>query len=141
MAKARFLKTIQKNIPFVNLSTSFIFLALIFIVSIILFFIVNKSIEGLSNSITSLENDKKKKIVYFYMNGCGHCKDFSPTWDKFVKISPISTYKFESNDAKTLIKKYNVSGFPTIVLLDEKNNLIKTFNGERTVDALKQFVT
>ena len=44
MAKAEILKTIKKNIPFVNLSTTFIFLALIFILSIISFFIFNKHI-------------------------------------------------------------------------------------------------
>ena len=42
MAKAEFLRTIKKNIPFVNLSTTFIFLAIIFILSIVAFFIFNK---------------------------------------------------------------------------------------------------
>jgi hypothetical protein len=44
MAKAEFLRTIKKNIPFVNLSTTFIFLAIIFLISIISFFIFNKHI-------------------------------------------------------------------------------------------------
>ena len=44
MAKAEFLRTIKKNIPFVNLSTTFIFLAIIFLISIISFFIFNKNI-------------------------------------------------------------------------------------------------
>ena len=147
MAKARFLKTIQKNIPFVNLSTSFIYLALIFVLSIVAFFFFNKSVENLGNfgsfgnDVSKLQNDKsEKKIVYFYMEVCGHCKEFTPTWDKFKQTSPIPTYKIESKGADTMLQKYNISGFPTIVLLDSKNDLIKTLNGERTLESLNAFV-
>ena len=68
MAKVRILKTIQKNIPFVNLSTSFIYLALIFILSIVAFFFFNKSVENLGNfgsfgnDVSKLQNDKSEKI-------------------------------------------------------------------------------
>lgn len=44
MAKAEFLRTIKKNIPFVNLSTTFIFLAILFMLSIVLFFVFDKHI-------------------------------------------------------------------------------------------------
>ena len=147
MAKVRILKTIQKNIPFVNLSTSFIYLAIIFILSIVAFFFFNKSVENLGNfgsfgnDVSKLQNDKsEKKIVYFYMEGCGHCQEFAPTWDKFKATSPIPTYKIESKGADTMLQKYNISGFPTIVLLDSKNELIKTLNGERTLEGLNAFV-
>jgi len=147
MAKVRILKTIQKNIPFVNLSTSFIYLALIFVLSIVAFFFFNKSVENLGNfgsfgnDVSRLQNDKsEKKIVYFYMEGCGHCKEFAPTWDKFIKTSPIPTYKIESKGSDSMLQKYNISGFPTIVLLDSKNELIKTLNGERTLEGLNAFI-
>jgi thioredoxin-related protein len=39
-----------------------------------------------------------------------------------------------------MLQKYNISGFPTIVLLDSKNDLIKTLNGERTLESLNAFV-
>ena len=52
MAKSGFIKTIQKNSPFKNLSTAFITLALLFIVSIILYFVFNKyTIEGFDKKI------------------------------------------------------------------------------------------
>ena len=56
MAKSGFVKTIQKNSPFKNLSTTFITLALLFIVSIILYFVFNKhSLENLDNNHTIIE--------------------------------------------------------------------------------------
>ena len=61
MAKAEFLRTIKKNIPFVNLSTTFIFLAIIFLISIVSFFMFNKHIvENMVN--------KKQKPEKFTMN-------------------------------------------------------------------------
>ena len=26
-----------------------------------------------------------KELVYFHMNECGHCKKFTPEWEKFVQ--------------------------------------------------------
>ena len=58
MAKSGFIKTIQKNSPFKNLSTAFITLALLFIVSIILYFVFNKhSLENLDNNTTIIEGE------------------------------------------------------------------------------------
>jgi predicted PurR-regulated permease PerM len=50
MTKGGLIKTIQKNIPFKKLSTTFISLAILFILSIVLYFIFNKYIvEGNQN--------------------------------------------------------------------------------------------
>jgi len=57
MAKAEFLRTIKKNIPFVNLSTTFIFLAIIFLISIISFFIFNKHIV---ENLAAMPDSKKQ---------------------------------------------------------------------------------
>jgi hypothetical protein len=71
MAKGGLIKTIQKNIPFKKLSTTFISLAILFILSIVLYFIFNKYIvegnqnmtdplAGLNNAINGIKNDSAK---------------------------------------------------------------------------------
>lgn len=51
MVKAGFIKSIQKNTPFKKLSTSFISLAMLFILSIVLYFVFNKQFrEGIKNN-------------------------------------------------------------------------------------------
>jgi len=82
----------------------------------------------------------KNKIVYAYMNGCPHCDDAMPEWDKFVKTTKVvDTEKIESNDDKEFMKKMGVEGFPTFLLLDSKGNKLKEYSGERTSKALEKF--
>jgi len=58
MVKAGFIKSIQKNTPFKKLSTSFISLAMIFILSIVLYFVFNKQFR---EGNTGMKKDGMKK--------------------------------------------------------------------------------
>ena len=80
------------------------------------------------------------KMIYFYMDGCGHCVKFAPTWEKFVKEyqGDIKLEKYDRADAGDKITLYGVSGFPTIILVD-KNGKHKDFDGDRTVAGLTKF--
>jgi thioredoxin-related protein len=97
------------------------------------------NIENFGNN-GNIENDRRKKVVYFFMNGCPHCVSFSTTWDDFKQTSPLPTYKIESNEAGKMINKYNISGFPTILLLDENNNKLKELEGDRTLAGLNALI-
>lgn len=90
-------------------------------------------LEGLENPTNA---------IYFHMNGCGHCKNFTPVWEEFSNNykGPVQLKKMERLEAgDDLLKKYKVEGFPTVVKIDEKGNY-ETFNGERTIDGLKKFI-
>ena len=82
-----------------------------------------------------------KELIYFYMNGCGHCKTFSPVWDEFVNnyTGTLKLNKYETKEAGGLIQKYGIQGFPTVILIDEQGNK-KEFEGDRTVQGLEAFV-
>ena len=131
------LNTLKKLLSFKKPYESLVFLGalVLVIVTLLYLFKINFGIEN-------FENEKSKKLVYFYMNGCGHCEKFSPIWEKFSNNnkSSIKTYKLERTEAGDKIKKYDVKGFPTILLLGENNEKIKEYDGSRTEDALIQFV-
>ena len=93
-------------------------------------------------NVENFENTSdRRKVVYFYMNGCGHCNSFSHTWDEFVKDCPISTAKIESSDIdEAEMKKYAISGFPTIVLVDENDNKLKELQ-DRTIEGLNDLIS
>ena len=96
-----------------------------------------------SNYLSSyLENfGNPKELVYFHMNGCGHCKKFTPTWNSFSQgyNGDIKLKKLERSEAGDLLQKYEIKGFPTVLLIDEQGNK-KEFQGERTVEGLKNFI-
>jgi thiol-disulfide isomerase/thioredoxin len=99
--------------------------------------------ENFENAnIDSMNKDNSTKLVYFYMNGCGHCKNFTPIWDEFCSAnsSSIKTYKFEQSQVQEQITSYSISGFPTILLLDENNAKIDEYSGQRTVEGLTSYV-
>ena len=75
------------------------------------------------------------------MNGCPHCVNMMPEWDKFAKLNPGVTEKHEASDAQELTKKLKITGFPTIMLLDKQNNKVKAYDGGRTAAEFKAFIT
>lgn len=78
--------------------------------------------------------------TYYYMNNCGHCTKFTPEWDSFNKSynGPIKLRKVEMNDAGDDLEKYNVKGFPTVIMIDEEGS-VKEYDGPRTSDGLNNF--
>ena len=141
------INTLKKIFSFKKPFESLVFLGalLLVVLTMLYLFKINFGIEnfGIENfGIENFENEKSKKLVYFYMKGCSHCEKFSPIWDEFSNNnkSSIKTYKLERTLAGDKINKYEVKGFPTILLLGENNEKIKEYDGDRTVDSLTQFV-
>ena len=86
--------------------------------------------------------DGQKTLLLCYMNGCGHCDKLMPDWDKFARENKtdILTKKVEVGEDSSLMKKYNVEGFPTILLLGSNGKKLDTYDGPRTLSGLKSYV-
>ena len=92
------------------------------------------SIEGLS------PNSGKKKIVYCYMDGCPHCDKAMPAWEEFSSSTEVvDTAKIESKKDPEFMKKMEVQGFPTFLLLDAGGIKIKEYEGDRSSADLEKF--
>ena len=101
----------------------------------------------INNENFTNDNDMNKKpieIYYFNAPWCGHCRNFSTTWQNFkdhVMISDkhdlikIKDVNCEDKDINELCKKYKVEGYPTIIF-DILNEPI-SYDGPRTFDGLK----
>lgn len=85
----------------------------------------------------------KKNFVYCYMNGCPHCETATPEWDKFVKGYSNNKYvnlaKVESREDPTFMRKHNVVGFPTFMVIDENGNKQREYHGKRTLAGFVDF--
>jgi thioredoxin-related protein len=82
-------------------------------------------------------------LALFKMEGCSHCVAFRDTWatlDGLISTQfggTVSTKTYDSQDEET--NKYNVSGFPTIMLLKSDGTSLK-YEGNRTTDDILNFV-
>jgi thiol:disulfide interchange protein len=96
-----------------------------------------------------VEGVRENTMYFFRANWCGHCQRFKPTWDKFVDTctsseehqnTEIVELDVDQPDAKPLLKKYNVTGFPTIIMVNHNTQEKRVFQDERTEEALLKFI-
>ena len=98
---------------------------------------------GMANEAFS-DPKHSDKVIFLFMNGCGWCTKFEPTWEEFSKDAApklgVETFKFERSEegAKEYMK--HVEGFPTILFVNGATGKVSVFDGERTVEGLTAFV-
>lgn len=86
--------------------------------------------------------NEPRMLIYFSMNGCGHCQAFNPEWDELVaKVAKdelmkgkITLLKLDAEDAR----KYGVDRFPTVMYVKGEEKV--EYEGERTAAALSEFI-
>tara|TARA_B100000963_G_scaffold348556_2_gene356327 strand:- start:6964 stop:7389 length:426 start_codon:yes stop_codon:yes gene_type:complete len=84
----------------------------------------------------------KKTFVFFKMNGCPHCEKMQGEWNKFVRNnrSGVATKELEASANQALAEKYNVQGYPTLLLVNG-DKVLATYDGERKAEAFESFVS
>ena len=88
--------------------------------------------------------DGGQELVLIHMDGCGHCTKFMPEWEaaSAANTTNIGMRAVERSEADgpELTKKFDVNGFPTVLLIGsgEKKD---TYKGERTKDGLLQYLS
>ena len=104
-----------------------LFMALIIILSVIYFTHITYKSYKLSNE--SMDNKvNNADLYYFYANWCPHCKkakedmeniknnfDGKTINDYIVRVRYVDCSN-DSQDSKLLMSKYNVQGYPTVIM-------------------------
>ena len=64
------------------------------------------------------------------MNECSHCSNFSRTWDKFIQsyVGNVVFNKIDVIDANEDLAKYDIVGFPTVVIIDHDDKFEHFYN-------------
>lgn len=119
-----------------------IHVALVVIVVLVLKAILEALHLDFWNKMHNMEGmENKKEMVLLHWKDCGHCKKMMPEWDKFQSKNKtnVNVRKVEKDEDPALMKKHKVQGYPTILLLDEKGNKVKSYDGDRTAAAFEKF--
>jgi len=99
----------------------------------------------LLKSITneSFDYNPHKELIFFSMPGCGHCKNFKPTWDLLLKnygnIKDIELIEVSSNEKPDLVELFEVDGFPTILYVKD-NKKVSEYKGDRSYEDLVKYM-
>ena len=143
------MKYFSKLLTKKNMKSLMIISVLLFSMMIIGIF-YNKYIEGFETSPSNFDTEfvSGKKLVLFYADWCGHCKDFKPVWDEVANTSNTGSEKKlisvnvggDSTEESKLKRDYNVEGFPTIILIDKTNNSKEVYEGGRDKNSLQTYV-
>ena len=98
-------------------------LLVVLMIGVLLYFYSNNLRESFVNDDKDFGTGKK--LVLFYADWCGHCKSIHSDWDKAAKKSKNKKIQMakvncgdESEEHSKIVKKYGVSGYPTIKLLN-----------------------
>jgi thiol-disulfide isomerase/thioredoxin len=80
----------------------------------------------------------------FHVDWCGHCRDAKPEFTKLLDLNNVGNkpVRFElvnAEENKELAADNGVQSYPTFVL-NMPSGAKKEYTGERTADAIKQFV-
>lgn len=107
-----------------------------------------------NNNLKKENSDDKKStrklhkhlssLILFYAEWCGHCKILMPIWDALYDKIPedkLNILKVSCVEKEKMCKsiKY-IEGYPTIIFVDSKNNKVKLYEGERTIENIISFI-
>tara|TARA_E500000331_G_C16650598_1_gene452686 strand:- start:18 stop:428 length:411 start_codon:yes stop_codon:yes gene_type:complete len=86
----------------------------------------------------------EKAFVLVHMTGCGHCDKLMPIWDEANKnnTSNIKMHKVEQSEnmGKELCEKHDIKSFPTMIVVDDNNEKVSEYQGERDKDSLLNYL-
>lgn len=91
-------------------------------------------------------NNRKARLIYVYMDGCGHCRAFDPVWTSFTRTyrkalqeAGVEPVRLRNDDRAA--DALSVHGYPTVVLISDLGDFSQTtFEGQRTGPGLASFV-
>lgn len=137
------LKSLKKLLSFKKGNTNNIVLC---IVTLALGFMLLQSLfKMMRHSHPTREGfEGQKELLLLHMEGCPHCVKLMPHWSAASKenksgIKMRAVERSEPGGAE-LSKKYGVSGYPTILLVGNNGNKIKSYSGNRNKAGLLDFM-
>ena len=79
------------------------------------------------------------RLLKFWAEWCQPCKKQSELLKDF-KDFPVESINVEEESNVEIVNKYGVRGLPTLILLDDNNEVVHTFSGLTTLNKIKEVI-
>ncbi|KAJ9686572.1 hypothetical protein PVL29_015449 [Vitis rotundifolia] len=103
---------------------------------------VSASVELTSSNFDELVlKSKDLWIVEFFAPWCGHCKKLAPQWKKAANNlkGKVKLGHVDCDSDKSLMSRFSVQGFPTILVFGADKDTPVPYEGARTASAIESF--
>ena len=77
-----------------------------------------------------------KKLILISADWCSACKSFKPTMEKISKT--ISTEFYDTSSSPDMVLKYGIKKIPTLILV-QNDNEIKRITGNHSYETVLKF--
>ena len=133
-------------------------IGLVIIVVAVLYYMQKKRAEGfespqnnsnaLINATSIKPNSGECVVALFYADWCGHCKKFKPEFESAMselngktnkKGKKLRLVKIDCDAEKALAKQYEISGYPTVKILNDDGS-IEDYDGPRSAAGLTKYL-
>ena len=131
------LKILNKINNFIRKEWGSILIVSVLIITLLVILLKKRKNESFTTSRLNRE------LVFFSMNGCGHCEDLKPVWDLLVNNHGDNQFveikKVIAQENPKIVEKYNIQAFPTILALKD-GKLNHKYDGDRSYEDLVLFL-
>lgn len=81
-------------------------------------------------------------LVQFFSSYCPYCQNFAPNFEKAAKElkGTVKIGVVDADEDRTLLRRYNVRGIPTVKIYLPNNPIPENYDGPRTAEALVEKV-
>ncbi|HOI71723.1 MAG TPA: thioredoxin family protein [Methanobacterium sp.] len=92
----------------------------------------------LNSALTTAKNTNKLVLVDVYAPWCGYCKEMDKNTFQNPQVQEkLSNYvlvKVNGDENPDFVMKYQIYGYPTVLILDPDGNIVKTVSGYQEPD-------
>ena len=91
-------------------------------------------------------NDSSNTFILYYVDWCGYCQKFKPTWEKLTNLVEqnknldVTLVKINCEEQPEICKKDGVTGYPTLKLKKGNGDVINYDMNDREMGTLIQFL-
>ena len=138
----KMMKKVESHLPESAMLRYVLIVALAVLLGFAFMYIIN--IQKAAKETFEEGSSQPYKVVYIYSTSCGHCTQFTPTFNAFSQAmqgsKTVQVLSYEKSMPEASPYLGFVSAFPTVLIMNG-SSLVNSHTGNVSLSALKSFVS